>query len=340
MLSTQTLEITKTDYEVLSEPGAITSLATEWNALLARSSCNRAFSSAQWFLGSCRLAQNVRPYVVVARRGDALVGIFPLILSVAGTVATFPDTESDYNDIVTAPDDVAAMTGLLDYASGPGAPYQRLVLSRLRNDSNCLRAAQILISPGDLCQRYGIETSCPYIHLPSSYDQYLLTRSKSFRTSLRQAHSLAERHDVRVSELQPESFSPDCLVEDFLTLHLERFGESSPLAAPATQAFVREVFPGLFVDRRLRAFALHEADRIIAMNLCMVGPSSLCLWNGGFTAEAARWSPGKLLISAGIREANAANLTEYDFLRGDEDYKSRWANDTRDIGRLEFTIGS
>jgi len=276
--------------------------------------------------------------VVVARSGDALVGILALVLSHAGTVATFPDAESDYNDIVTARNDVEAMTGLLDRALSARAGYQRLVLSRLRDDSNCLRAALMVMGSGDLSRSYSTDTNCPYIRLPSSYDEYLMTRSKSFRTSLRQAHSNAERHNVRVSELQPESFSGDCLAEMFLSLHLNRFGERSPLASPTAQAFLREVVPSLFVERRLRAFALHEAESIIAINLCMVGANGLCLWNGGFIAAAARWSPGKLLISAGIRKANALNMSEYDLLRGDENYKSRWANDTRYIGQLEFTI--
>lgn len=338
MLSTETLDTTKTDYEVLTDLGAVTTMATEWNALLARSGCNLAFSSAQWFIASCRLDRNERPYVIVARRGDALVGILPLVLTDAGTIAAFPDAESDYNDIVTARNDVDAMTGLLDRALSARPDYQRLVLARLRDDSNCLRAAEILI-PGDLGKLYESDTRCPYIRLLSSYDEYLLTRSKSFRTSLRQAHSNAERHNVWVSELMPESFSPDCLVEMFLSLHLGRFAGLSSLASPTAQAFVREVVPSLFVERRLRAFALYEAESIIAINLCMVGANTLCLWNGGFTSAAERWSPGKLLISAGIREANALNMSEFDLLRGDEDYKSRWANDERYIGQLEFTIG-
>jgi hypothetical protein len=32
-------------------------------------------------------------------------------------------------------------------------------------------------------------------------------------------------------------------------------------------------------------------------------------------------------------------MSEYDLLRGDEGYKSRWANGMRYIGQLEFAIG-
>ena len=326
-------------YEVLTELSAITAIATEWDALLARSCCNPVFSSAQWFIARCRLSQSVRPHVMVARREDALVAILPLVLIEAGTVATFPDDEGDYHDIVTARDDVPAMTGLLDYALTAGAGYHRMVLSRLRDDSNSLRAAQILDPSSGFRRLYRTETSCPYVSLPESYEEYLRTRTKSFRSSIRQAQRQAERHNLRVAELQPESFPSDRLPEIFLSLHLNRFADHSALASSIAQSFVRHVFPGLFVDRLLRAFALYEAEKIIAINVCIAGVNSLCLWNGGFTAAAERWSPGKLLIGAGIREAYALNMTEYDFLRGSETYKSRWANDVRTIGRLEFTIG-
>jgi len=53
------------------------------------------------------------------------------------------------------------------------------------------------------------------------------------------------------------------------------------------QAFVREVVPPLFIDHRLRAFALYETEKIIAVSLCLVGTDSLCLWNGGFASVRA-----------------------------------------------------
>ena len=326
-------------YEVFTALEEIAEIASGWNSLLARSPCNRAFSCAQWFAASCRLHQDVRPYVIVARREERLAAILPLVLSNEETLASFPDEESDYNDLVAAPDDLTAMTGVLDHALTPGAGYRKLMLSRLRDDANCLRAALNLNPARDLSVTYSVETSCPYIRLPSGYDEYLLTRSRSFRTSLGQAHRYAARHQLSICELQPETFSAECLAELFLALHLTRFGEHSSLSLPMAQAFVREVVPPLFTDHRLRAFALYETEKIIAVSLCLVGTDSLCLWNGGFASGSERWSPGKLLISAGIRAACNSKLGEYDFLRGAEDYKSRWTREEREIGKLEFQIG-
>src|SRR6185295_5798339 len=95
--------------------------------------------------------------------------------------------------------------------------------------------------------------------------------------------------------------------------------------------------PHLFAERRMRAFALTQADKLFGLDLCMISKNSLCTWNGGFLADSERWSPRNLLIAAGIKRAFALKLAEYDLLRGDESYKKRWANNNRCIGKLEFT---
>jgi CelD/BcsL family acetyltransferase involved in cellulose biosynthesis len=320
-------------YDVLSDVPSVVGMAAEWNALLAQSRCNRAFSSAQWFLANCRV-QDSAPHVFVARRNGAIAGILPLVLNKGA--AGFPDDESDYNDLIAASNDTAAIKGLLELALSARNGYQRLVLSRLRDDSNCLRVMPSLKYRGTLARLYSKDSSCPYVSLVSGYDAYLLTRSTSFRTSLRQAQRYADRNNIYVSELQPDEFPASSLPDLFLSLHLERFAGQSSLETPRAQAFVREVVPSLFSEQRLRAFALFESEEIVGISLCMVGASSLCGWNGGFRAAADRWSPGKLLINAGIREASLSHLREYDFLRGHESYKSRWANQQRQIGQLEF----
>lgn len=79
-------------------------------------------------------------------------------------------------------------------------------------------------------------------------------------------------------------------------------------------------------------------ERLLGVDLCMVGRNSLCSWNGGFLAEAEKWSPGNLLMAAGIKQACTMNLEEYDLLRGNESYKTRWANGIRRLGRLDFEV--
>lgn len=323
-------------YRVLTRTSEVEAIASQWDEVLKHSACNRAFSSAKWYLAACRHDAAVSPYVIIAQRGTRLAGILPLSLTDAGEIAAFPSPLSDYNDIVAAPEELNVQVGLLQYAFSQAGGYRRLRLDDVRRDSNCARALRLIRRTHGMYQVSQTDVVCPYIQLSRSYEEYLETRGEGFTKRLSYAQRRAERNDLTTRELDPETFAPDQLPEVFLSLHRNRYGAASCFVPEAAQSFVREIFPLLFNERSLRAFALFERNRIIGINICMVGVKSLCYWNGGFPTEASPSSPGKLLIDAGIRQAFAMQFDEYDFLRGAEDYKSDWANSTRYISRIEF----
>jgi CelD/BcsL family acetyltransferase involved in cellulose biosynthesis len=322
-------------FEVLSHSPDIAAISAEWEALLDSSLCNRAFSSPAWFLAWCRAAQDHIPYVIVARRNGTIRGIFPLVLTGARQ-AEFPGNLSDYNDVVTREGDSAVQAGLLNYAIDGTGAYDKLNLKCIRQDSNCLRALRLLFPERGAHQFFSGEMKiCPYVQLPPRYDEYLPSRSKEFMKGLKRAKHRADKNQVVVRELTPETFPPARLPDTFLALHLSRFGSRS-WAKQHVYPFVEEVLPALFVGRRMRVFALFEAEKLIGIHLSMMGANSLCYWSGGFLPEAERWSPGKLLFDAQIRLAYAIKLAEFDLMRGEEAYKARWATDSRSIVQLEI----
>jgi CelD/BcsL family acetyltransferase involved in cellulose biosynthesis len=323
-------------YRALTKISEVEAITPEWNSVLERSACNRAFSSANWYLAACRHDPTVSPYVIIACRDSHLAGILPLALCDEGEMAAFPTPLADYNDMITLSENVNVQVGLLQYAFSQAGDYRRLRLDDIRSDSNCARALQHIGRSHTMHQASLEKETCPYIQLPSSYQEYLETRSESFKKRLKYAQRHAARNNLTTMELEPETFPPAQLAELFLSLHQNRYREKSCFLQGKAQSFVREVFPILFAGRSLRAFALFEKEQIIGINICMVGIKSLCYWNGGFLPEASNFSPGKLLIDAGIRQAFAMQFEEYDFLRGAESYKSDWANTTRYISRIEF----
>ena len=325
--------------ETLTELSQVEAIASEWDALLERSLCNRAFSSAQWYLTACRNFPALAPYVLVARHRAKLAGVLPLVVNYESTAARFPTYLADYNDVIAAPDDLEVSASLLKYALSFSGSYDKLALTDLRTDSNCMRALSLIENAKQLLKPY---TNCPYVRVSSdaaNYAQYLNSRSMAFRTSIKRAQHKAARSGLLILELEPGSFPPDELPEIFLSLHLQRHGNGSCFAKESEQSFVTDVLPILFAERRSRAFALFQKNRIVAINVCMVGSDSLCYWNGGFEVEASRWSPGKLLLDAGIKQAWALGLSEYDLLRGSEDYKDDWANGERQTYQLDLKRG-
>ena len=323
---------------VLTDVSEIARLAGEWNTLLTRSVCNRAFGSAEWFLASCAANPSFQPYAIIARKGAELAGILPLVLIEEGALATFPSYLTDYSDAIVAHDDFAVVAGLLDHARAESNGYRRLVLRHIRRDSNCMRAIAMPENRSADRTAFREMVGCHYLRLPATYDDFLRTKDSRFRKRLKRLQALSDDRNFVVSELVPGDFPPHKLADVFLSLHLARQTVRSCFESAAAQTFAREVIPDLFKKGIVRACALTAGEQVVAIDLYTMGDQSLGAWNGGFLPAVAHCSPGKLLISAGIKLACALELDEYDFMRGTEDYKHSWASDTRSVGSIELSV--
>jgi CelD/BcsL family acetyltransferase involved in cellulose biosynthesis len=321
-------------YREYTELPLVAALSEQWDRLLQSTTCNRAFSSAAWFLSACNADSSISPCVVVAWCGSQLVGILPLV-ELSGTGKAEFATPSDYNDIIARREDNLIIEGMLDYALRLG---KTLSLKHLRLDSNCYRA--VAHARPDLVEKqFQIDRKCFYIDLHTSYDDYVASRSKKLRADLRRHERKARQDGLAVIALSPEDFSPELLPEIFLSLNFARFREESGFRRPARQAFVRAAFPEVFRQGRLKPFALTAGGKVIALDICLAGPRGLGAWNGGFLPEAEEYAPGKLLVAEELRHSFASGMEEYDWLQGQDTYKTRWATGSRSTGRFEFKPG-
>ncbi len=320
-------------HTVCRDRAAVAAVAPEWDDLLARSICNRAFGSSRWFLSCCAVEPGLHPRVVIVRRGEALAGVLPLVESAEGALR-FPGELADYNDAIVERGDLEPAAALL---AGAQASASRLELSCVRPDANLVGALARLEPWRDPSAPWSGPGSlvCPHLALGDGYEAYLATRGSAFRNRLRRAWRRAGEHGIEVRELDPEGFPPAELPALFLALHTERIPRTC-FARPLERAFAEAALPALFAERRLRAFAVFDGSGVVGVSLYMVGDDSLGHWNGGFRAAVARFAPGKLLLDLAIRSACREGLGEIDLMRGDETYKAEWATGTRTIGRLEL----
>jgi CelD/BcsL family acetyltransferase involved in cellulose biosynthesis len=326
---------TEVRYKLIENLLEIQSLSFRWDCLLEQSSCNRAFSCSKWFLAACRHDRTLCPLVVVAFENYRLVGVLPLVYRKNDATVSFASPMCDYNDSIVTLGDLTVQNGLLKLAIN-AARNCNLVLTDLRPDSNCVRAAKALATEGGTPLVYEQCRPCLCIKLLGTFEEYLSGRSRRFRKGLRRIQKNANENCLEVRLLRAQTFKPIAVAELFLSLNFGRFGSSSRFGSPQAQQLIRDLIPALFVENRLDVFVLLEAGKAVAIDLCMRGFKSLCTWNGGFLREAAHWSPGRLLLAAEIRHAYSANLDEFDLLRGMHSYKTSWATHSRSTGNVCF----
>ena len=326
-------------YEVLRNLADIEAISEEWNGLLWNSPCNRAFSSPIWYLAACRTQPECSPHVLIARQHGRVAGILPLAVHPDDGKAIFPSLMSNYNDVIAEASDVDVVAGLLQQAMMPPKPYTRLVLWWVPEISNCMRALRRFQPARNTVEYFTPTRPYHFLKLPTAYQDFLSSRSRAFRKGIYRANRRAEEDGLEIRCLDPAWFSADLLPELFLSLNFARFGDESAFRQqPRNADFVRIALPVLFSQGQMVVFALWRRSEIIGIDLSMVGPESFCTWNGGYPPQVERWSPGRLLIDAGIRRAFELGLVEYDFLRGTQEWKESWSNQLRTVGHIELPV--
>jgi|ERR1044071_1931136 CelD/BcsL family acetyltransferase involved in cellulose biosynthesis len=327
----------KLQYKSYSDLSEIAGLAPQWDALLAESSCNKAFGSLEWYLASCHVQSSLSPYLVTAALGPEITCILPLALNPQNGTAVFPHFANDYNDILVRGSNPVQAAGLLKYALSPETSCRRIILSKLRPDSEWARGLDCFKETSNIECSYRKTEVYYCIQLPDTFNEYLMSRSKLSRRNIKYAMRKTDANGLTIRELFPEEFDPAGIPDVFIRLILDRQNEKCLFRLAHAQSFVREALPSLFNKRCMRVFAMFKAERIVGMDIYFVAGNGLTVWNGGFLAEIERWSPGTALLAFGIQQAIAMRIHEFDFGDGDEAYKKHWVNSEYAIGTMELT---
>jgi CelD/BcsL family acetyltransferase involved in cellulose biosynthesis len=285
-------------------------------------------------LASIEAFPEFNPRVWVVGNTQGLLGVAPLAIHRETQYLRFPADLADYQDFIVNPNDSQSTRDLLTAVLADQGGASAIELRGLHPDSNIAAAIPAHGAADQSLPCVTLDQSshpCYYTDLRKGYEAFLKTRSKKFLYHLRKSRQAAEASGVETTELMPDQISGDDVVRHFLRLHLLRFPDKL-FSRPGPQRFCRRVLPGLFAQRVLRVFALIYQTDIIGIHLSMQDVRGLGIWNGGFDPYWAAISPGRLLISKQMEVCGEEGLAEYDFLRGNEDYKKSWSTRVRRLG--------
>jgi CelD/BcsL family acetyltransferase involved in cellulose biosynthesis len=179
----------------------------------------------------------------------------------------------------------------------------------------------------------------PVLELDGTWEEYLARHSANFRHQVRRRERrLARGHRVcwRTTCARDEL---DADMATFLALHEARWGATSRAFAPKRAAFHRD-FAALALERGWLRLVILELDERPA-----------AAWYGLRFADAdwcyqcgrdPAWDHdrvGFVMFTWTIRAAFEDGMREYCFLRGDEAYKSRFADGDRPVETLALARG-
>jgi len=186
---------------------------------------------------------------------------------------------------------------------------------------------------------------CPYLPLDGGWDQVEQRFGRSHRQNIgRYRRKLAREAGAPVGErlvVSPQDL--EITMDRLETMHQSvrlAHGDPGAFATARLGEFHREVARRMLAAGRLRLWHLDVGDRTIAAIECMRFADRVSFYTTGFDLDWAAYGPGRSVMARAIQGAADEGATEFDFLRGDEEYKRAWGTETRCDLRIRRPVGT
>jgi len=304
-----------------------------WNVLVEQSIANTPFSRYEYLyewwktLGGGEW-KNAKLVLVSASENDELVGIAPLFIDeydgrqallLAGSIEI-----SDYLDLIVREADLPRfLSGLIDFlASSLPDSWSSLDWYNLPDSSPTLAALKADAEQRGWAYHEEIYHPTPRVALGGTFDDYLMSLDKKQRHELRRKMRRAsESGRVRFYIVDKDAdIGPE--LESFFQLMIQD---------PNKAEFLHEVMHDQ-MSKSIRAahdygylwLAFLEIDGVKAAGtLCFDYNNKLWGYNSGVSFDFKELSPGWVIMGYTMQWACENGRYEFDFMRGDEEYKYR-----------------
>lgn len=256
------------------------------------------------------------------KQADEVIGIAPLMVK-DGTASIIGNTDvCDYLDFVIVPDKEPEFFNIiLDSLKKKG--INTLNLESLRPDSTVLNyLPELALSRGYEIDVWQSDVTLE-MPLPSTWDEYLETLDTKQRHEVRRKlRRLEEAGKVEYRTVGDPSEIKNAF-DVFLRMFTESRTDKADFLTEKRERFFREMTAAVSAAGILKLGILEIESVPAAMIIFFDYLDSRFLYNSGYKPEYQSLSAGLMSKVMSIRESIASGKKVYDFLRGNEIYKSR-----------------
>ncbi|MBN1306237.1 MAG: GNAT family N-acetyltransferase [Anaerolineales bacterium] len=337
------------DFKIYTDFSKLRGKTEEWNTLLSESVTNSPFlrfefllpwwetlGGGEWSTGQLHL--------VTADQDGQLVGIAPLFLThnrdgqpalmLLGSIEI-----SDYLDLVVRPKDLDAFVeGLLDaLAADDSAAWSVLDLYNLLQESVTICALKKAAEKRNWVFSQQRLQPAPYIPLPGDFEAYLAGIDKKQRHEIRRKMRRAKAHEKPVRwYIVKDGDTLEAEIEAFLDL-MSKDPQKAVFLTDVMRSHLKTSVRAAFEAGWLQ-LAFLEVDGVkAAASLNLDYDNRILAYNSGFDPEYLDLSVGWVLLGYILQWANEQGRSEFDFMRGDEQYKYRFGAIDRFVTRVSIS---
>lgn len=313
-----------------------------WNKLALSMNIPRIFCTWEWvYTWWEHFGERYEPLILFVYNDTDPVGILPLsyykagifnryltkrVLTYCGSNETYPD----HLDIICAKEDAAqCVKAVFRFLASEYTDWAAINISLLSEENNLRLYADVNPNVTTLIKS---NTSAPFIALNGTFEDYTGTFGNKKRYDLRKK----QRVLCEGQKVEYISCDPLRITQGIKTLfHLHELRARSKKIETTFKGKTLFDFHNALAERISKngwlwlRFLRNTHGEIISAFYGFSINGYLLYYQLGIDPEWEPHSPGTVLFYEVIKEAYSRNYKEFDFLRGNEPYKSRWTQDRR-----------
>jgi len=320
----------------------------EWNQLLSQSIDNNPFLTYEWLTTWWKYFGKGKELKIFTAENQGPVSLaIPIMYSkckVLGSkrckIEFVASGDSDYQGFLVTNFQKASrsVNHLIENIKEDSNDSDCIVFGDVPEDSVTARLLESVNENSSGTSRSTTST-CPYVPLPNNFGLYNQSLGSNMRRNLKIWEKQASK-DYRVEFVKyAEIGNVKEAMKIFFDLHQKRQmakGNCGVFSDSIKRSFHTDVAKAFAEKGWLGLFFLTFNDKPVSTVYSYEYNGKLYAYLCGFDPEYARYRPGHLAFKNLIKYGIGKKLRELDFLRGDEEYKSRWRAMVRN--NFEFRI--
>ena len=315
-----------------------------WTALLKRSKSDTVFLTWEWMYTwwEC-FKENKQLFVLtVYDENENLVGIAPLcmdkkkiggitVLHYLRFLGTMPISSDHLDFILYQGREKEVLETIVEYLFQENT-WDLCILSNIPSTSLTGKLLKEIM--GKRPFQSEISQVCPYIPLPTRIEDFQSSLSGNMRNTIkRRRRNLQKKYNSFEFVTWENPDEIDGAMEKMFELHEKRWmvvRHRGNFARNDVRGFHKKI-AGMFLNSdMLRLYFLRVQGKDVAALYTFKYNNKLFYYQGGWVPELSGDNVGSILTTLVIEDAINNGYSEYDFLRGTEDYKTRLTDKKRE----------
>jgi CelD/BcsL family acetyltransferase involved in cellulose biosynthesis len=320
-------------------------LRNEWNDLLRKSVTDEPFLLWEWVYSWWETFKDETKtlLILVGRDSDGkIIGIAPLYKeekrghflgkSRAIKFCSSAETAPDHLDVICQKENADYfLDAVFDYLKNKEKDWHVIKLEGI-DENSAIKGYVTTKAEGNKSFLVSClpDSACPFLKIKEDYENYLRSFSRKKRYNLlRERRILLENPNTIFEKVNKDS---ENYFKELFILHAERAkrkGIETTFAGQKIYNFHKSFKKWSSEEGKVILFNLAEKSQTLASAYCIKHQNKYYYYQTGISNDGEERSAGSVLLSLVIERAFEEGCSEFDFLRGMEEYKYYWTKDNR-----------